>query len=447
MGHPGAVVEDNPCPNRSVNGAETQREVTTQTMTETCHSTQRSLPPGLIGPRCVASVSLEGVLCESIMDTGSQVTTVSESFHKNHLSHLPVHPVNALLEIEGAGGQQVPYLGYIEARVTFPLSVPGREEELVVLALVVPECKFNSRTPLLIGTNVLLRLYDKVLEQDGPEFIRKLTSRDLAVIFQHIAQMRDLDNHAHPVRLHGENPITIPAKQKCCVTGDVRLKKNTQTTFVLEPNERHGLPGGMFLEAALMDIPFKSSSKVPVVLRNLSDHDVTLQPKRIIAQICATPQIIPLGPEQGDSRHNKPDIDNLKFNLNDSPISEQWKDRITTKLRSISEVFAVDDLSHGHTTAVRHHIRLHDETPFKERPRPIHPSDGEAVKQHLKELLDAGIIKESQSPFASPVVLVRKKNGSIRLCIDYRKLNARTIRDAYALPNIEETFTALSGAK
>ena len=338
------------------------------------------------------------------MDTGSQVTTVSECFHRNRLSHLPVHPIEALLEIEGAGGQHVPYLGYIETRVTFPLSIPGREEELVVLALVVPECQFNSRTPLLIGTNVLFRLYERVLEREGPEFIHQLTSRDLAVIFQHIARIHDLENDAHPVRLHGGNPITIPAKQKCCVMGDVRLRKNSQTTFVLEPNECHGLPGGVFLEAALMDIPFKSSNKVPVVLRNLGDHDVTLQPKCIIAQICAAQQITPLGPEQGDSRHNKPD--NLKFNLDDSPISEQWKNRIITKLRSIPEVFAMDDLAHGHTTAVRHHIRLHDETPFKERPRPIHPSDREAVKQHLKELLDAGIIKESQSPFASPVVLV-----------------------------------------
>lgn len=156
-----------------------------------------------------------------------------------------------------------------------------------MLALVVPECQFHSRTPVLIGTNVLFRHYEQVLERDGPEFFRKLTSRDLAVIFQHIARIHDLDNHAYPVRLHGGNPITIPAKQKCCVTGDVRLKRNSQTTFVLEPNERHGLPGGVFLEAALMDIPFKSSSKVPVILRNLSDHDITLQPKCTIAQICA----------------------------------------------------------------------------------------------------------------------------------------------------------------
>lgn len=63
------------------------------------------------------------------------------------------------------------------------------------------------------------------------------------------------------------------------------------------------------------------------------------------------------------------------------------------------------------------------------------------------ELLNAEIICESHSSFLSLIVLVRKKNGSIRLCIDYHKLDRRTIKDAYALPNIEEIFSALSGAK
>lgn len=97
---------------------------------------------------------------------------------------------------------------------------------------------------------------------------------------------------------------------------------------------------------------------------------------------------------------------------------------------------------------MKHHIHLHDQTPFKERSRPIHPiGDREAVRQHLRELLDAGIIRESESLFASQVVVVRKKNGKSRLCIDFRKLNARIVKDAYALPNIEEIFSALSGAK
>lgn len=107
MGHPGAEVEDNSSPNRSVNGVGAQNEAITHKTTKTHRSTEQSLPPGLIGPRCVVSVFFEGVPCESIMDSGSQVTTVSERFHKNHLSHLPVHPIHDLLEIEGAGGQEV----------------------------------------------------------------------------------------------------------------------------------------------------------------------------------------------------------------------------------------------------------------------------------------------------------------------------------------------------
>jgi len=129
------------------------------------------------------------------------------------------------------------------------------------------------------------------------------------------------------------------------------------------------------------------------------------------------------------------------------PLSEEWRNRIAEKLNSIPEVFALNDLDYGHTMAVKHRIRLSDPTPFKQRVRPIHPSDYEAVILHLQELKDANIIRESESPFASPIVVVKKKNGSIRLCIDYRKLNNQTIKDAYALPNIEETFSALTGSK
>lgn len=63
------------------------------------------------------------------------------------------------------------------------------------------------------------------------------------------------------------------------------------------------------------------------------------------------------------------------------------------------------------------------------------------------ELLDAGIIRESESPFSSPIVVVRKKDNSVRLCIDFRKLNAQTFKDAYALPNLEEAFSLLTGSK
>ena len=102
----------------------------------------------------------------------------------------------------------------------------------------------------------------------------------------------------------------------------------------------------------------------------------------------------------------------------------------------------------GRTNKVKHSIKLDDYTPFKERYRHIPPQQYEEVKQHLKEMLEIGAISESKSPWASVVVLVRKKDGSLRFCIDLRKLNARTVKDAYSLPRIEETlFECLNGAQ
>lgn len=93
------------------------------------------LPQGLIGQRCVASVLVEGTPCDSLLDTGSQVTTVSETFYLTNLSSLPIQPIHALFEVEGAGGQHVPYLGYIQVAITFPCTVTGAEEELSPLCL------------------------------------------------------------------------------------------------------------------------------------------------------------------------------------------------------------------------------------------------------------------------------------------------------------------------
>ena len=96
---------------------------------------------------------------------------------------------------------------------------------------------------------------------------------------------------------------------------------------------------------------------------------------------------------------------------------------------------------------MKHSIKLDDYTPFKERYRHIPPHQYEEVKQHLKEMLEIGAISESKSPWASAVVLVRKKDGSLRYCIDLTKLNARTVKDAYSLPRIEETLDCLNGAQ
>ena len=100
----------------------------------------------------------------------------------------------------------------------------------------------------------------------------------------------------------------------------------------------------------------------------------------------------------------------------------------------------------GHTSMVKHQIRLDNYTPFKERYCRIPPHLFDEVKNHLKEMLEVGAICKSNSPWASAIVLVRKKDSSLRFCIDLRKLNARIIKDAYSLPCIDETLDCLGEA-
>ena len=111
-----------------------------------------------------------------------------------------------------------------------------------------------------------------------------------------------------------------------------------------------------------------------------------------------------------------------------------------------NRVFAVDDLELGKTDLVKHEIKLDNYVPFKERYRQIPPHQYEEVRKHLNEMLEIGAIWKSNSPWASAVVLVRKKDGSLRFCIDLRKLNARMVKDAYSLPRIEDSLDSLNGS-
>ena len=111
-----------------------------------------------------------------------------------------------------------------------------------------------------------------------------------------------------------------------------------------------------------------------------------------------------------------------------------------------AHIFALESLDMGHTSMVKHKIRLNNYTPFKERYRRIPPNLFDEVKNHLKEMIEVEAIQKSSSPWASAVVLVRKKDGSLRFCIDLRKLNAHPIKDTYSLPCIDEMLDCLGGA-
>ena len=115
---------------------------------------------------------------------------------------------------------------------------------------------------------------------------------------------------------------------------------------------------------------------------------------------------------------------------------KKWKNSFSTGLNDL-----------GNCDLVKHEINLEDERPFKDPHRRIPPALFQEVREHLKEMLEAGAIRPSTSPFSSNVVVVRKKDGSIRFCVDYRRLNNRTIKDAQAIPRVEDTLHLLAGSK
>lgn len=84
--------------------------------------------------------------------------------------------------------------------------------------------------------------------------------------------------------------------------------------------------------------------------------------------------------------------------------------------------------------------------PFTLRPYKYSVIQKDMVDKLVSELLDQGIIRHSNSPYASPTVLVRKKNGSWRLCVDYRRLNSNTVKDRFPIPLIEDLMDELGGS-
>ena len=204
-------------------------------------------------------------------------------------------------------------------------------------------------------------------------------------------------------------------------------------------------------------------------LRNMGCKTVTIKRGTVVAQLSPAnvipkmlaPKLAQCQPEFAEgkaSENSKPGLPkttnsdrlNKLFSKLDLSSCDSWSDDEKGSVRNLIEkfhhIFAVEDLELGKTNIVKHEIHLDNYVPFKERYRRIPPHQYEEVKKHLNEMLEIGAIRRSNSPWASAVVLVRKKDGSLRFCIDLRKLNAHTIKDAYSLPRIEDLLDTLNGS-
>ena len=131
------------------------------------------------------------------------------------------------------------------------------------------------------------------------------------------------------------------------------------------------------------------------------------------------------------------------FRLDQSALNDDERFRLSSLLLSYRSIFACSPDELGHTKVTTHQIPTGDSQPIRVPAYRTPHHLKSVLKDHIDSMLDNGIISLSTSPWSSPVVLVRKKDGSYRFCVDFRKLNAVTEKDSFPLPRIE----LLGGAK
>lgn len=109
--------------------------------------------------------------------------------------------------------------------------------------------------------------------------------------------------------------------------------------------------------------------------------------------------------------------------------------------------FSADPMDLGTFDGVVHRIELQQETPIRSRPYRLSVKERDFLTTEIDGLLSAGVIRKSTSPWCSPVVLVPKKDGGLRMCVDYRKINACTVPDRHPIPRIDDLLMGFNGAR
>ena len=136
-----------------------------------------------------------------------------------------------------------------------------------------------------------------------------------------------------------------------------------------------------------------------------------------------------------------------QLRVGDWSVTAKEAEQLRSLIQEADDVFAVDDGERGEVKEFEHEIVTGDYPPVKQLPRRVPFALKAELSKQVGDMLAGGVIEESCSPWASPVVLVRKKNGSLRFCVDYRRLNAVTRKDVFPIPRIDDILDQLSGKK
>lgn len=416
----------------------------------------------MVGQCPIVEVLVQGRIVPCIIDTGSQVTLFSQSLFQRHFSDDCIEDPSRIswLALRAANGLQIPYVGY----AVLDFNIGGVEVKRKGVVIVQDDC-INTEYGLL-GMNVVVDCWEGIFQGRHPGVTAFKSvfppSADKAWDAAFAACQRTCALEAE-VRIQGiaklqrQAPVVVPPATEMIVWAYVPEAGNQASQPVLiEDLDDCGREWCIARSVGVVQ-----GGKVPLRVCNPNPFPLELPQRRPLAVVT---QIDPRD-IQGRSRlvlrnpepqvvevdvqlvEQTPTEDHPALALRGESLDCDQQAQLTTLLRKWSHVFAAHDEDFGKTAVVTHQIPTGTAPPIRERYRPVPPNLYPDLRALLQGMLDSGVVKESSSPWAAPVVLARKKDGSWRFCVDYRKLNAVTHKDSFPLPRIEESLASLSKAE
>ena len=184
---------------------------------------------------------------------------------------------------------------------------------------------------------------------------------------------------------------------------------------------------------------------IPIRVANFAHKEKTLYAGTRLGTVHAVTAINYISPNNNEAQSG---LEIITETVEKNTLSKEQRQQMIQFLRTHKNAFALSEFDLGHTSVVKHTIPLIEgTTPIKQRPYRVPYKLQEECRRQVKNMVDHGVIRPSISPWIAPVVLVKKKDGSVRFCVDYRKLNAVTVKDTYPLPRIDEMLDKLGKSK
>lgn len=423
----------------------------------------RATPMGAFGNCFTIDVIIDGVKTCCLLDTGSEVTTMSEGHFKKHFSGKVLSPAK-WVKLTAANGLDIPVLGCLCTDVEC-FGKRLTEKCVFVLRDDATSGKGPGEVPGILGMNVLADLRSLFNEMQGVQTMNrhKQSAGSLRRVF---VKMAKEEQYVGPrgqmgyVKVFGRQAVMVPPRSEMVIEGRCRIPPKMHCQVLVEGSPTGTMPHGLLVANVLTHAV---DGKVSVRLLNTRDKPVRLPPRSRVAALSKPQKVLPkdiLTFEETNGEvyvqalegavacgRGRPGPLAVPVQANVQGLSPSEIRELNQLLQKHRDVFSQGDGDYGYTTTVEHRVPTGDAHPIKQRHRRIPPHVFQEVKRHVQDLVAQGILKESCSPWASPAVIVMKKDGTVRFCCDYRKLNSVTHRDAYPLPRVEESLDALGQAR